>query len=151
MRMNQIIFIIAVLIGSGLLATEIEWVDNQIETIRSPRKGIKITEVTNPFIFLDKNKKEKKPAISLGAATIPKLTAPVELSISESVKKKNYQLTAIMNKSAMIDESWYKKGDRVDNYTIVEIDKNSVTLRDGSKEMFLSTNSQRQNLKFKNK
>ena len=51
----------AFFISVNLVATELEWVDQQIEAIKPPRKGIKITVMTNTFVFLDKNKKDRSP------------------------------------------------------------------------------------------
>ncbi len=143
-------------LGANLMATELEWVDEQIEAIKPPRNGVKITTMTNTFIFLEKNKKEKKEdkkgtISSSQTGAIKNPTPPLTLTIKESVKKKDYQLVAIFNKSAMIDNKWYKQGEKIDNFTVVEVDKNAVTLKDGKKEIVLSTNNQTQTLKFKNK
>mgnify|MGYP000447948675 FL=1 len=51
----------------------------------------------------------------------------------------------------MINESWYKKNDKVKGYRIIDITKTSVTLKKGDKKLTLSTNTKKQNLKFKNK
>lgn len=156
MKTKAITLLMAFFISANLVATELEWVDEQIEAIKPPRKGVKITVMTDTFVFLEKNKKEKKDdkkgaTSSSRITTIQKPALPLMLTIKESVKKKDYQIVAVMNKSALIDERWYKKGEKIDNYTVVDIDKNSVTLKDGSKEIMLSTSSQKQALKFKNK
>ena len=156
MKTITTVLLLLFFLGSDLMATELEWVDEQIEAIKPPRKGIKITVMTNTFIFLEKNKKEKKAdkkgvISSAQTAAIQKPILPLTLTIKESVKKKDYQPIAVLNKSAMIDNKWYKQGERVDSYTVTEIDKNIVRLKDGDKEIVLSTNIQTQALKFKNK
>lgn len=156
MKTKTITLLVLFFASINLIATELEWVDEQIEAIKPPRKGVKITTATDTFVFLEKNKKDKKDdkkgvISSTRVAVIQKPTLPSTLTIKESIKKKDYQLFAILNKSALIDDRWYKKGEKVDKYTLADIDKNSVVLKDGSKEIVLSTNSQQQTLKFKNK
>ncbi|MDD5156555.1 hypothetical protein [Sulfurimonas sp.] len=156
MKTKTITFLLLFFMSTILVATELEWVDEQIEAIKPPRNGIKITTMTDTFVFLEKNKKEKKEArkglaSSTVVTVIQKPGLPSILTIKESVKKRDYQLIAVMNKSALIDERWYKKGEKIDGYMVVDIDKNSVTLKDGGKEIILSTSSQKQTLKFKNK
>lgn len=152
---KRLIGVFALIISTTLCATELEWVDEQIEAIKPPRKGYAISGVNDPFIFLEKNKpksKEKGASSSKGA---PKIAATKSLSATkkdEIVKKAvTFELSTIMNSSALINGIWYKKSDKVESYTISDIGKNCVTLKKGDKELILSTLSKKQTLKFKNK
>lgn len=142
----------SLLISTSILATELSWVDEQIEAIKPPRKSVHIKSIKNPFIFLEKNgyvKPEPKEEVS---KTIISST-DANGTVTTIVKKKKlvYVLSAIMNSSVLINDQWYKKGDKVHQYTIVNISKENVTLKKGDKLMTLSTNTKNKSLKFKNK
>jgi hypothetical protein len=51
----------------------------------------------------------------------------------------------------MINKHWYKKDEKIGEYTIVKIDNSSVTLKREAKEILLSTSNKISTLKFKNK
>ncbi len=152
-----LIILFAVFLGNALNATELEWVDEQIEAIKPPRKGVSISKVGDPFVFLEKNKPEvkkgaKTPSVSRRTvAYVKPSVASEKIETEKSIKKDAFILSAIINSSAMIDGSWYKKDDKISSYTITDIDKTSVTLKKGDKELILSTISRNPNLKFKNK
>jgi hypothetical protein len=147
------IFIILIFLSSLLLATELEWVDEQIEAIKPPRKGIEILNIKDPFIFLEKNKPEVKKDTAAASMQQPlvKSSANNIKTDDNSTKKIDFNLTAIINTSAMIDGIWRRINDKLDdNYTVVEISKSTVTLKKGDKERILSTNSKTPTIKFKN-
>jgi len=148
------IFIIPIFLTTLLLATELEWVDEQIEAIKPPRKGMEISNVMDPFIFLEKNRPEVKK--DTAAASI---LQPLVESSADNIKidnngtgKIDFNLTAIINTSAMINGNWYRINDKLEgSYTVVEISKNTVTLKKGNKERILSTYSKTPTIKFENK
>lgn len=144
------------LLTSVLSATELSWVDEQIEAIKPPRKGANINSIANPFIFLEKNgyiKKVPKKDTSK-SATVKSSTNASKISLDEVEQKKKYTkltLELIINSSAMINGVWYKKNSKVNDYTLVDINKDSITLKQGDKKLILSTRTKNKSLKFKNK
>jgi hypothetical protein len=152
-----LITLLAVFLSSTLCATELEWVDEQIEAIKPPRKGVEISGINSPFVFLEKNKPKEKGGAS--SASGIRITAPRPSVLKQkacppdgnTTKSNSFDLSAIINSKAMINGSWYKKSDTINSSTIFDISKNSVTLKKGDKELILSTASKKQTLKFKNK
>lgn len=145
-------FIAIVILSNILLAnnSELSWVDEQIDAIKPPRKSPVIASVADPFIFLDSNKSIKKD--------ISPITCASGLTTSK-VKDENvtvqevYNLSTIINKKAMINDTWYKKDDNISKYKVLDITKTSVTLqdtKDKKKELILHTTTQN-SIKFKNK
>lgn len=154
--MKTILIIATTLFLSGTIcATELSWVDEQIEAIKPPRKSVKIRGINDPFVFLRKNKAEKKGAkagkrrASSSAGT--KKASSKSSIVADKIKVKRFDLSTIINSSAMINGSWYKKNAKIKGYTVIEVAKTSVTLKKGDKKLILSTNSKTPNLKFKNK
>lgn len=157
---TALIILLAIFLGNSLYANELEWVDEQIEAIKPPRKGVNIHALGSPFVFLEKNKPETKDA-KKGSRTAASSTKKAASSKTASLaqaektddapKKGGFVLSTIINSSAMIDGSWYKVSDKISSYTVTDITKTSVTLKQGSKEFVLSTVSKNPNLKFKNK
>lgn len=141
----------SILLASSLCATELSWVDEQIEAIKPPRKGSTIKNIRNPFVFLEKNGYIKKEPV-LEEKTVSITNEKGEL-ITKVVKEKPKPLVlnAILNHSALINGVWYKINEKIRSYTIVNIQKYTVTLKSIDRTMTLSTNVKKQNLKFKNK
>ena len=149
-----LIIMLSVFLSSTLYSTELAWVDEQVNAIKPPRKGANISSIKSPFIFLQKNKtkcKGSKKSFSKVSTrrAVDKTTSDCDKTAKTSIKGLN--LSTIINSSAMINDSWYKKNDKIKGYTILDIGKTSVTLKKGDKKLTLSTNSKNQNLKFKNK
>lgn len=141
--------------GTAYASNELDWVDEQIKAIKPSRKSVSITSVDTPFVFLNKNKpkdgKESKDPKSVSNITpTPKDTT--DNKKSDNIEKKDaFLLSTIINSSALINGNWYKKNDKLGGYTIIDISKNSVTLKREGQELLLSTLSTNQNVKFKNK
>jgi len=143
------LYAILIFLGiSQLSASELSWVDEQVEAIKPPRSGIsskEIRAVKDPFIFLvKKDDVEDKTKKSISK----------KVSSSHYVKKshsKRLVLDAILNKSAMINKKWYKEGDRVYGYKLAQVNTTSVVLKRQNKQLLLSTASKSKNLKFHNK
>jgi hypothetical protein len=155
---TTLITLLAVFLSSTLFATELEWVDEQIEAIKPPRKGVSISGVGDPFIFLEKNKPKSKEKGAASSSPGVKVTAKPSVLKQKvcppdgnTTKSGNFDLSVIINSKAMINGSWYKKSDTISSYTVSDVSKNSVTLKKGDKELILSTSSKKQTLKFKNK
>ena len=141
----------SILLATTICASELSWVDEQIEAIKPPRKGASIHNIKNPFVFLEKNGYVKKEPV-LEVKTVSTTNAKGEV-ITKVVKQKPKPLvlSAILNHSALINGTWYKQHEKIRSYTITSIEKSTVTLKSGNRRMTLSTNVKKQTLKFKNK
>jgi len=154
--MKTILISTSILLTGILGATELSWVDEQIEAIKPPRKSLTISKIRNPFIFLEKNGFIKKEPIMVTEQKTVSTTNKKGIVVRKTVqvlKKKTtpFILDAILNTSVLINGQWYKKNEKIRAYTIVKIDKSSVLLKSGDKKIVLSTNIKKQTLKFKNK
>jgi hypothetical protein len=145
--MKKLLAMSILLLSTSLFSNELLWVDEQVEAIKPPRKGMNISSLSaikDPFVFLKKEeKKETSSPLNNGLVTIP----------TKSVKKspKVLTLSLILNNSAMINNVWYKKGDKVSGYNVAHIDAKTVLLTKKKKQLLLSTKSSNKNLKFNNK
>lgn len=107
---------------------ELTWVDEQIQAILPARIGISdglINSLKDPM-------KMKKPVPVL-SANGSRMLAPPKLGSSlitlpPKVIEEPLRLQAIMNKSVLINQKWYKLNDSVRNYNLTEIKSNSVLL-----------------------
>ena len=108
-------------------------ITNMVEKIKHQRTGIDLKHLEstpNPFNI---NKIKEKAAIK------------------EVAKETVYNLTAIFNRAAFINGKWYKRGEKVDNYTVSRIGKKSVTLVNGSNKKILKLSKKKNIIKFKGK
>jgi len=153
--MKNILLILSLFIATCTIANELKWVDEQIQAIKPPRSGIsksQIDMIQNPFIFLKQESKEK-PAKKVPASrksTISKQKISTSTRNKLSKKSASFTLSAIINKSALINGKWYELHSKVGAYTLSSIDVNSVVLSYKKKKVFLSTRSKTKKLKFKN-
>ena len=136
------------LLSTYVMANELAWVDEQVEAIKPPRKGIskqEITSLKDPFIFLKTKKTNNKNV---------KHTSVINRKTSKSTYRRvhSYKLSleAVMNKSAFINGKWYKEGEKVKGYLLKEVNARSVLLTKGKKQLTLTTMSKNKKLKFKN-
>lgn len=144
--MKKYLLILTLTMSTSLFANELHWVDTQVEAIKPPRKGMQTQElagIKDPFVFLVKKEDKKVSSVAPNSAVTP----------LQSVKKtpKPLILSLVVNNKAMINETWYKKGDSVRGYKVSEIHQNSVLLISKKKKLLLSTRSSSKNLKFNNK
>lgn len=138
---------------------ELAWVNTQVEAIKPKRDGISthlLSRISDPFIFLEKNKTDKKDKDATKRALIPssKKSATNTAGTLDQVKKPSYKaltLDAVINQSVLINGEWYKLNDTVRGYTIKSITLKSATLVKNKKELVLTTNTTNSTLKFKNK
>ena len=139
------------LLASSICATELSWVDEQIAAIKPARKSSPIRNIKSPFIFLEKNGYVKKEPV-LEEKTVSTTNAKGE-TITKVVKAKPKPLvlSAILNNTALINGTWYKKNDKIRSYTIASINKSTVTLKSADRRITLTTNVKNRTLKFKNK
>ena len=141
--------LILILAQTLYASDELTWVDQQVEAIKPARVGIsekEIAKIKDPFIFLIK---EDEKTMKNGQKSIKKVRKH-----SHYVKRyhsKRLHLEAVLNKSAMINKRWYKEGQRVYGYKLVQVNRTSVVLQKQNKKLLLSTASKSKNLKFHNK
>lgn len=140
-------------LSSSVYASQLDWVDEQIEAIKPPRKGVEIAKMENPFIFLAKNKSQKEESKSgVSSQDTTSLKAhKIADSNTSNIQNKVFVLSAIINASALIDGVWYKKNDNIENYTVVDITKTTAILKTSDKMVVLSTSTKTPTIKFKNK
>lgn len=144
--MRSIITIIFTLVTLLVANSDVTWIDEQIEAIKPARKAATISQVGDPFIFLEKNKKESKD----GNKT-PLSGTGVTIKDKNVSKEPTFTLSMIMNQKAMINEAWYGVNDKIYKYTITEITKDSVSLKENKKELRLTTQTTQNRLNFKNR
>ena len=146
--MKKLTIILLLLLSSQLFSNELAWVDEQIEAIKPPRKGIdlkKISHLKDPFIYLKAKKRTKRT--SYRRSRYSKSTSTKVRTYSSS----KFSLEAILNKSALINGKWYKEGEKIYGYKLEKVNLKTVLLTKGKKQLLLSTVSKSKNLKFNNK
>ena len=142
------IFIIFTLGISTLFGNDLAWVDEQIAAIKPARVGItdeSIENLKDPFVFLEKNG-YKKIVIQHKKVTKKKKTVVKKV-------KKHYipklHLQIIVNNSAKIDGKWYRVGDSIKGYKLLDIQKKSIVVSYNGKKSTLYIQKQKSNLKIK--
>ena len=144
--MKTIFISLLLLIVVNLSANELKWVDEQIEAIKPPRSGMKVKElakVKDPFIYLSKSGKIKKTYTKRKYKKSSKKRRQIVLN-------NKFHLSMTMNKTARINDKWYKLGEKISGYKIAKIDSSFVLLTKNKKNFLLSTHSKNTNLNFKN-
>jgi hypothetical protein len=134
----------------NIFANELKWVDEQVSAIKPARKGVakaKIYALHDPFIFLKEIKKKKKTKHQKKSLTKVVKTPQKAVVTKESII---LNLEAIINNSVLINGKWYKLGDKVGLYQIVDVDRTKVILTHGIKKLILSTRTKNRTLKFNN-
>ncbi len=150
---TTLIILLTLLLSNNILASELDWVNEQIEAIKPPRKGVVVSGVENPFVFLKKNMPKDKDGKKTDTST-PKTGiagSSIEKPKKEVITAASFDLSTIINSSAMINGNWCKVDDVVKGYKISEISKDGVILKKDKKLILLSTATKKQTLKFKNK
>lgn len=156
MKVSKHILIASVLLSTiAYSADELAWVDTQIEAIKPPRKGMSSAEVArvkSPFIFLEKNKSPETQKINAEKAKNAKENANVASTSNGYVSPDGTRqlfLGAIINNSALINGTWFKKGDKVYGYKLSTLTAKTAILHKGEKKLILSTGNKNSNIKFK--
>jgi hypothetical protein len=145
--MKKLIIFLLILLSTHLLANELSWVDEQVEAIKPPRKGIsdkEISKLKDPFILYSvKGKKRVRHTYSRKYSK----TATKKVQTHSS----KFTLEAILNNTALINGKWYKEGEKVSGYKLEKVTHKSILLTKGKRKILLSTVSKNKNLKFNNK
>ena len=142
-------FIFFLLLLFNLHSNELEWVDKQVNAIKPSRIGTNMEEISNikdPFIYFATNK--EKVVLSSGPN---KPTIRHRAASKSRIRSKNtlFFLSMIMNKSAKINNQWYKIGDTIKGYRIAKIHSRTVLLTKKNTELVLSTFEKNPTLNFK--
>lgn len=124
---------------------DLSWVDQQIEAIQKPRVGVSYREISllkDPFIFLrPKEEKKKENKSQTRPAIVPKsVTNKAAQVITPRVRHNStFELKAIVNDRALINEKWYRIGDTIGSYKVIKIDFTTVILKNAHKKVVLTT------------
>lgn len=152
---NLILILTTLFIYSSLSSNELSWVDTQVEAIKPPRKGMQnksLTKIYSPFIYLN-GKKAKRKYTRKRTSTYKKpakvYTASTKSLHSTQKLPKNLVLSAVINKSALINGEWYNLNDELYGYKLSSIKRTVIILSRGESKVTLSTRDTKQNLKFK--
>ncbi|MDF1878692.1 hypothetical protein JHD46_03455 [Sulfurimonas sp. SAG-AH-194-C20] len=153
--MKKIVLGLSIFLSSLLYANELSWVDQQVNAIKPPRIGMKVSyinKIQDPFVFLEKNGTIQKETPKKSLSSVKKKENTLVLKKQKTkIVNKILVLSVVMNHSAMISGEWYKIGDAVNGFVISEINPSSVLLRKNKKQLLLSTKSNTNKLKFLNK
>jgi hypothetical protein len=132
---------------------ELQWVDEHIKAILPARIGISDGFI-NSLIDPMKYKSPDRSGISIATTLLapPKLGSTLQLPLVVKAVEEPLKLQALINKSALINDKWYRLNDSVRGYNLSEIKSSSVMLR-GSKDeplvLFLTKNNN--NIKIQTK
>lgn len=153
--MKKIYILFLIIFSTQLFSNELDWVNEQIEAIKPARKGINnsnISVLKDPFVFIKEKLKDddKKDLESKKQDSKIVKTESNKLKVSPKLKKKTYILKAVINKSALINNTWYKVNSKIDKYKLSKIEPTSVLLIKGKTKLVLTTKSKNSNIKFKN-
>ena len=96
-------------------------------------KQITVLRVKSPFILLRENKDGTKATYT----------------VRREVKLPPLRLESCINKNVKINGKWYKEGDRVRQYTIVNVSATEALLKSKSKELKLFLNQKNDKIQFK--
>ena len=157
--------IIILLFISNLYSGELEWVDEQIEAIKPVRIGLNTSDlnlVKDPMIFIVVNEETGEKSIRKSKTKTKKRVKSYKKYSKRSTKRKpkvklntvtkhSFFVEAIMNNSALINNKWYKLGEKINKYTIHKIERTSVLLSANGKYIMLSTSNKNRTIKFKNR
>ena len=127
---------------------ELTWVDDQIQAILPARIGIPegfINSLRDPMKM-----KKSAPVSSVGSKMLapPKLGS-IGIIPPPKIVEEPLRLLAIMNKSVLISGKWYKVGDNIRNFSLLEVKPNSVVLADKKdQKLILFLTKQNNNIKI---
>jgi len=144
---NLTIFLLLI---STLIATELDWVNKQIQAIKPQRIGLdfsQLSTLSDPFVNI---KKIKLDPVKVEKKVLKKSLIIKKIKIKKNSKKINFNLSVTLNKSARINKKWYKLGEYINGYKIVMIESSSVLLIKNKHKIMLSTVNKNNNISFQN-
>jgi len=118
--MKKIIIVITVLLPMFLYSTSLSHkeITKMVSKIKGERAGISldILDTTpNPFALIEKKVKEVKEV----KVEKPKFIEPAPV----------YTMTAVLNHAAFINKKWYRVGDKLGGYKVIQIGKTYAILK----------------------
>jgi hypothetical protein len=127
---------------------ELTWVDEQIKAILPARIGIPegfINSLRDPMKM-----KKPVPVATIGSRLLaPPGLGSTGLMTPPKIVEEPLRLLAIMNKSVLISGKWYKVGDSIRNFSLLEVKSNSVVLADKKdQKLILFLTKQNNNIKI---
>ena len=142
--MKNLLFTLAPLLMTQLYAaTDLKWVDEQVEAIRPARSGINnsyVDQLKDPIMLIKpKEIVNKDGTISLSNA-LPQTVHKVHLQ--------PLTLESIINKSAYINGKWYTLNDKIRGKKITSIEKKYIVLKDKKKKIRLFVNNKNDKIKI---
>ncbi len=124
-------------------ASDLKWVDEQVNAIKPARSGISntyIDQLKNPVKLIEpKEIVNKDGTISLSNG-MPKAVHKIRL--------KPLTLETIINDNAYINGKWYTLNDKIRGKKITSIDKHYIILKDKKREIRLFVNSKNDKIKI---
>ncbi len=141
----RILILPLIIIMMPLWATaedSLSWVDQQIAAIKPKRSGIsdsKISEIKSPIRYRKIETEDAKKADGSKPAV-------VNIMLPEPVKP--LKVTAILNKSALIDGKWLKVNSSIRGYKIRRINSDNVLLQSRNKKLKLFIKEKNDNIKI---
>ncbi len=135
------LIIIIATTSSSTAEDSLAWVDQQIAAIKPKRSGIsdaKISEISSPILYKKVEEIEKADGTKPATVTQIKLPEPV----------KPLKVSAIFNKSALIDGQWLKVNSSVRGYKVRQINSDSVLLQSSHKKLKLFIKEKNDNIKI---
>lgn len=145
MKKTLLILTISCVASLYLFGDELGWVDEQINAIKPPRKGIssaEINSVESPFLYLKREKLDGKKSSNNATRTT---TSNLNVTKAPLIM----HLTTVINQHVQINGKWYTKGDRIHGYTIAKVMPTIVLLKKNKKKIVLTTKTKSTTLKFK--
>lgn len=127
---------------------ELAWVDEQIQAILPSRIGVPDGSINALHDPIKLKKVAPVTTTSNHLLAPPKLTSSL-LPSPPKVVEEPLRLLAIMNKSVLINGKWYKAGESVRNFTLSQIQNNSVLLSGPkNQQLILFLTKQNNNIKI---
>lgn len=133
-----------------LFANELSWVNEQINAIEPKRVGVNEAQIDllkDPGFYLYQIKTDEKNELN-------PLPDAVIFSTKKEKKKKSIAkptLHAIINKSVLLNKQWYKIGDKVETYKIIDIKKDFVILKCKNESIKLAFHKNNRNISIDRK
>lgn len=141
MKRKLFILTIPLILSAQSTQPDLKWVDNEIEAIKPPRKGVslyKVSSIKDPFAR----------QIALNQPPVEE-HAEMKKALPEPEAFRPFTLQAILNHTnARIDGKWYKVDDKIYGYTIQDISYDTVLLSKKKKKLKLTLFKKNKNIQI---
>ncbi len=123
-------------------ATDLTWVDAQIQAIKPPRVGIQPNYID---LLKDPIRLIPSSVIAIEGVIQPQISSD---NIDRTSHFKPLMLEAIMNQNAYISGAWYRIDDKVQNSILTSIEEDHVVLTEKNKKIRLFVNPENDKIKI---